>query len=107
MTADRKMNLGVFVMTAGHHVAAWRRPEAHRGDLFAEFREIAEIAEAAKFDLLFIADSLSTRIANRDAAERSAQELLADDARAADPDLGPVRRDDEARLCRHRVDHLH
>lgn len=72
MNADRKMRLGVFVFTAGHHVAAWRRPEAFRGDLFSEFKELARIAEAAKFDLLFVADSLSTRIANREAAERSA-----------------------------------
>ncbi len=72
MNPDRKMRLGVFAFTAGHHVAAWRRPEAFRGDLFSEFKELARIAESAKFDLLFVADSLSTRIANRDAAERSA-----------------------------------
>ena len=72
MTGNRKMRLGVFVMTAGHHVAAWRRPEAYRGDLFAEYLELAQIAEAAKFDLLFVADSLSTRIANRETAQRSA-----------------------------------
>jgi FMN-dependent oxidoreductase (nitrilotriacetate monooxygenase family) len=72
MTDERKMRLGVFVMTAGHHVAAWRHPEAYRGDLFSEFLEIADIAERAKFDLLFIADSLSTRISNREAAERAA-----------------------------------
>jgi FMN-dependent oxidoreductase (nitrilotriacetate monooxygenase family) len=68
----RQMHLGVFVFTAGHHVAAWRRPDAFRGDLFAEYKELARIAEAAKFDLLFVADSLSTRIINREAAERSA-----------------------------------
>lgn len=72
MNADRKMRLGVFVFTAGHHIAAWRQPRAFRGDLFAEFKELARIAESAKFDLLFVADSLSTRIANREAAERSA-----------------------------------
>jgi FMN-dependent oxidoreductase (nitrilotriacetate monooxygenase family) len=72
MNADRKMRMGVFVMTSGHHVAAWRRPAAFRGDLFSEFKELARIAEAAKFDLLFVADSLSTRIANREAAQRSA-----------------------------------
>ncbi len=72
MTGNRKMRLGLFAMTAGHHVAAWRHPHAYRGDRFAEYLELARIAEAAKFDLLFVADSLSTRIANREAAERSA-----------------------------------
>jgi len=68
----RMMHLGIFAMTAGHHVAAWRHPGAFRGDLFSEYAELARIAEAAKFDLLFLADSLSTRIANRDAAQHSA-----------------------------------
>jgi FMN-dependent oxidoreductase (nitrilotriacetate monooxygenase family) len=72
MSSNRQMRLGVFAFTAGHHVAAWRRPEAFRGDLFSEFVELAKIAEAAKFDMLFVADSLSTRISNREAAERSA-----------------------------------
>jgi len=68
----RMMRLGLFAMTAGHHVAAWRRPEAYIGYRFEEFVALARIAEAAKFDLFFVADSLSTRIANREAAERSA-----------------------------------
>lgn len=70
--SKRMMHLGVFGMTAGHHVAAWRHPGAFRGDQFGEYAELARIAEAARFDLLFLADSLSTRIANRDAATRSA-----------------------------------
>lgn len=72
VSKDRKLRLGVFVMTAGHHVAAWRQPDAYRGDTLAEYAEIARIAEAAKFDLLFAADTLSARIRNRGAAEHSA-----------------------------------
>ena len=72
MMNNRQMRLGAFVITAGHHVAAWRRPEAFKGDVFGEFVELARIAEAAKFDLLFVADSLSTRISNREASRRSA-----------------------------------
>ncbi len=72
MNGARKMRLGVFVMTAGHHVAAWRRPEAFRGDSLAEYAQLARIAEHAKFDLLFAADTLSSRIRNRHAAEHSA-----------------------------------
>lgn len=72
MNGRRKMRMGVFVMTAGHHVAAWRRPEAYRGDSLTEYAELARIAEHAKFDLLFAADTLSSRIRNRDAAEHSA-----------------------------------
>ncbi|MCB2048510.1 MAG: LLM class flavin-dependent oxidoreductase [Novosphingobium sp.] len=72
MTDQRKMRLGLFVMTAGHHVAAWRHPEAYRGDMFAEYVELARIAEDAKFDMLFAADTLSSRIRHRDVAEHSA-----------------------------------
>ena len=72
MSETRKMRLGVFVMTAGHHVAAWRHPEAYRGDSLAEYAQLARIAEHAKFDLLFAADTLSARIRNRHAAEHSA-----------------------------------
>ena len=58
----RQMHLGLFVMTSGHHVASWRMPEAYSGMRFDEYREIAAIAEAAKLDMLFLADTLSCRI---------------------------------------------
>lgn len=72
MAKARKMRLGLFVLTAGHHVAAWRHPNADRGDLFSEYVEHVRIAEKAKFDMLFCADTLSARIRHREAAARSA-----------------------------------
>jgi len=56
------MKLGLFLAGEGHHVAAWRDPDVHAGAKhdFKHYAETAKIAEAAKFDLLFHADSQST-----------------------------------------------
>ncbi|WP_020619378.1 LLM class flavin-dependent oxidoreductase [Paenibacillus daejeonensis] len=60
-TNDRQLKLGVFVQGAGHHIAGWRMPEAKAGSENLELIvEIARIAEAAKFDMLFLADGLTT-----------------------------------------------
>jgi FMN-dependent oxidoreductase (nitrilotriacetate monooxygenase family) len=66
----RQLKLGAFLMATGHHVAAWRHPDvpADAGLDFAHYKHLAQIAEAAKFDALFIADSLAApigRIASR------------------------------------------
>src|SRR5688572_20418363 len=68
----RQMRLGLFVMTSGHHVASWRMPEAYTGMRFEEYREIAAMAEAAKLDMLFLADTLSCRLERMEIAERTA-----------------------------------
>jgi alkanesulfonate monooxygenase len=56
------MKLGLFLAGEGHHVAAWRDPAVEAGakHRFRHFAEAARTAEAAKFDLLFHADSQST-----------------------------------------------
>jgi FMN-dependent oxidoreductase (nitrilotriacetate monooxygenase family) len=51
-----EMSLGLFLRPTGHHVAAWRHPEANTDGSFRHFAEMAKIAEAACFDLLFCAD---------------------------------------------------
>lgn len=51
-----EMSLGLFLRPTGHHVAAWRHPEANADGSFHHFAEMAKIAEAACFDLLFCAD---------------------------------------------------
>lgn len=58
---QRQMNLNVFIMNAGHHEAAWRRldTEAERITDIRYFQRLAEIAEQAKFDSLFLADILA------------------------------------------------
>jgi len=59
MTNQRQIRLGAFLMPAGHHAAAWRHPDSHPDQaLDLDFyKAIAAKAEAAKFDLLFVADS--------------------------------------------------
>lgn len=72
-----QMKLGVFLMTAGHHAAAWRHPQTHVGDSFEDFLRLAKTAEAAKFDMLFFADTLSSRLGNMTAASRSSNIIAA------------------------------
>nr|WP_128659522.1 LLM class flavin-dependent oxidoreductase [Paenibacillus sp. 598K] len=60
-TSDRQLKMGVFVQGAGHHIAGWRMPEAKSGSENLELIvEIARIAEEGKFDMLFLADGLTT-----------------------------------------------
>ncbi|MCX8997477.1 LLM class flavin-dependent oxidoreductase [Rhizobiaceae bacterium BDR2-2] len=59
----RQLSLGAFLMGAGHHIAAWRDPAgAPQAALnFRNFVRAAQKAEAARFDLVFLADSASIR----------------------------------------------
>lgn len=52
------IRLGLFLRPTGHHVAGWRHPDAtaDAGRNFAHFVEMAKLAEAGLFDLLFCAD---------------------------------------------------
>ncbi len=57
----RRMRLGVFVQTPGHHVGGWRHPEADaRTPNLALMQHIAATAEAAKFDMFFLGDGFAT-----------------------------------------------
>lgn len=51
-----KMSLGLFLRPTGHHVAAWRHPQANTDGSFQHFAKMAKLAEDACFDLLFCAD---------------------------------------------------
>ncbi|MFY1662974.1 LLM class flavin-dependent oxidoreductase [Pseudomonas sp. Pseu.R1] len=70
---SRQIKLGAFLMATGHHVAAWRHPDvpSDAGLSFAHYRHLAAVAEAAKFDMLFIADSVAA--ATGDIASRMAR----------------------------------
>ncbi len=59
MSMPRQMHLGAFLMSTGHHVAAWRHPDAAAdgGVDLAHVRRLVQQAEAAKFDMVFVADS--------------------------------------------------
>ncbi|MBY8878983.1 LLM class flavin-dependent oxidoreductase [Actinacidiphila acidipaludis] len=53
------LHLNAFLMSVGHHEAAWRLPEspASGGTDLAHYAELARIAERGKLDSLFLADS--------------------------------------------------
>src|SRR5690606_15158965 len=60
MSQPRQLSLGAFLMATGHHIAAWRHPDVVPNPLdFAQYRRAAQIAEAARFDALFVADSVA------------------------------------------------
>ena len=70
-----QLRLGAFFNPTGHHVASWRHPKAQAdaGINFAHYVEIAQTAERAKFDMIFLADNIGVREAHIDALSRSAQ----------------------------------
>ena len=58
-----KMALGLSMRRLGYHIAAWRHPDtrADAGESFDCYVEAAQAAEAAKFDMVFLADGLAVR----------------------------------------------
>ena len=70
-----QLRLGAFFNPTGHHVASWRHPgaQADAGINFKHYVEIAQTAERAKFDMVFLADNICVREANMEALSRSAQ----------------------------------
>ncbi|PZX07034.1 FMN-dependent oxidoreductase (nitrilotriacetate monooxygenase family) [Psychrobacillus insolitus] len=57
----KQMKLGAFFMLPGHHVAAWRHPEAQADQVlnFEFIKQQALTAERGKFDMLFLADGVA------------------------------------------------
>lgn len=74
-----QLKLGAFLYPTGHHIAAWRHPhaQADAGSNFAHYSELARIAEAAKFDLIFMADGVGTRGSDAEALSRTAIRYVA------------------------------
>ena len=58
-----QMRLGVSIRYLGYHAAAWRHPEADPGaaSKLSHFVRIAQTAEAAKLDMVFLADGIGLR----------------------------------------------
>lgn len=71
----RQLKLGAFFYPTGHHVAAWRHPEAQAdaGVNLAHYVEVAQLAERGKFDLFFLADHLSAWPGSIEAQSRMAR----------------------------------
>jgi alkanesulfonate monooxygenase len=56
----REMHFGMFFAPGGHHMAAWRHPDAYPlGFSFESYVKAAQLAERACFDMLFVADVFS------------------------------------------------
>jgi N-acetyl-S-(2-succino)cysteine monooxygenase len=75
MTAQKQLALNVFIAPTGHHIAAWRHPQsaADGGVNIDHYISIAQAAEAAKFDAVFVADYMfSYEQKDADFASRSA-----------------------------------
>ncbi|MFC7529812.1 LLM class flavin-dependent oxidoreductase [Actinoplanes sp. GCM10030250] len=58
MSRPGHLHLNAFLMSVGHHEAAWRLPESNpRADLDVEhFKRLAQIAERGRLDSVFLAD---------------------------------------------------
>lgn len=56
--SKRQLHLNAFIMATGHHIAAWRHPQAQADapHNLQHYIEVAQAAEAAKFDAVFVAD---------------------------------------------------
>jgi len=60
-SSTRQLHFNAFLMSSGHHEAAWRLPQSNpfaNTDL-AHWRHLAQTAERAAFDSVFLADSPS------------------------------------------------
>lgn len=61
MAHNRHMRLGAFLFGVGHHVSAWLHPQAEPGAIIRpdHYVRLAQIAEEARFDAIFLADNVS------------------------------------------------
>jgi alkanesulfonate monooxygenase SsuD/methylene tetrahydromethanopterin reductase-like flavin-dependent oxidoreductase (luciferase family) len=60
------MHLGLWLLTGGHHIAAWRHPAADPAALTGidHYARAARIAERGKLDMVFFEDTLAVRERN-------------------------------------------
>lgn len=88
--SKRQLALNAFILPTGHHIAAWRRADVleHANHDFDEYLRVARAAEAAKFDALFVSDSVAVNAAN----SGSGLEELALTARGAASNPSPCSR---------------
>ena len=76
MSADqskrRQLSLAAFFHPTGHHVASWLHPQSQidAGTNFRHYVELAQTAERAKFDFIFLADAAAVRHGNLKALRR-------------------------------------
>ncbi|BAY21447.1 xenobiotic compound monooxygenase, DszA family, A subunit [Calothrix sp. NIES-2100] len=62
---NKQLRLGAFLHPTGHHIAAWRHPNAQANPLdFRHYKQLAQTAERGKFDMIFLADGVAVRDRN-------------------------------------------
>jgi FMN-dependent oxidoreductase (nitrilotriacetate monooxygenase family) len=63
MSPPRQLHLGLFIYPAGHHIAGWRHPSVDPAGIAGinYYKQAAQLAEQAKFDLFFVGDMLAAR----------------------------------------------
>jgi FMN-dependent oxidoreductase (nitrilotriacetate monooxygenase family) len=68
----RQLVLGAHFPSMGQHIAAWLHPASQidAGQNFPYFLKLAQTAEQAKFDFVFMADAVATRDGNMEALSR-------------------------------------
>ncbi len=74
----RRMSLGLSIANLGYHYAAWRHPgvPADGNMRFSHFADCARLAEAGKFDLIFLADSAAVRDLDNKAIARELEHQI-------------------------------
>lgn len=73
-----KMRLGLFIHPTGHHQAAWRHgsSDPFANVSFEHYAQIVRMAEAAKIDAIFLADSQGMRGGDPDVVGRVVQHVV-------------------------------
>ncbi len=79
MAKDSKMRLGLSLRGLGYHLSAWRHPQVPADGALdvTYFAQSARMAEAAKIDMIFFADSIGVRARDEPAGSlgRSSQHI--------------------------------
>jgi alkanesulfonate monooxygenase SsuD/methylene tetrahydromethanopterin reductase-like flavin-dependent oxidoreductase (luciferase family) len=65
-TGSGELHLGLWLLTGGHHVAAWRHPQSDPSGLteIDHYVRVAQTAERGKLDMVFFEDTLAARERN-------------------------------------------
>lgn len=75
--SDRQLSLAAILSATGSHIAGWRHPDcpADGGYNIRRYIEAAQIAEAAKFDLCFLADNYALKLASNEELSRTSNSI--------------------------------
>jgi FMN-dependent oxidoreductase (nitrilotriacetate monooxygenase family) len=62
-TPKKRLHLGLFLDPQGYHVAGWRHPDTTIAPFatFKDYHAVVDAAEKARFDFVFMADTMSVR----------------------------------------------